>query len=160
MSKRKTSRRLKNAGYKTDNRTPNHDLAAEAKAAADGFREAMRGLGLPADTLDELEHAARVVGIPYEVLKSGDYTPADVLDLAAAAVDRARHAAWIQKPRRLMTITVACETFNTSPATLKRYVADGKLRDYRGVGAVKNSPILLSESELEARFTRRNVRLK
>lgn len=64
-------------------------LAWEVRAAlvATGDELAARGITAP-QTLEEWEHLARVIELPFETIRAGEYTLRDVYDMALAWLDR------------------------------------------------------------------------
>ena len=73
------------------------------------------------------------------------------------AVKKLAETAGDKQPNDLITLTVAISKFHVSRKTLRGAVKDkdGRLKDYREKGKPKNSPIMVSESEVENIWGRR-----
>ena len=59
-----------------------------------------------------------------------------------------------EAPKDLLRIVVAIQKFHVSRATVKRAIKDGKIKSYRLPKSPKNSPHLVSESEVASYFPR------
>jgi hypothetical protein len=101
-------------------------IAEQIRQALSASGQDLAALGLPAPTtLEEWEHLAHVVEMPFETVRSGDYTLRDVYVMALAWLDR-------QAILRRTTIALGAE-HDGRPAQSSRKFTVAALRDLTGL---------------------------
>ncbi|MGD8453217.1 MAG: hypothetical protein PVJ57_15470 [Phycisphaerae bacterium] len=107
---------------------------ALANAIRESVRAAQQDLGdlgfMPPETLDDWEHLARVVEIPFETIKAGDFSSRDVYVMALAWMDRQRMLSQLKRNGD----TPQPQAASARTAAGRRAYTVAALRDMTGLG--------------------------
>jgi hypothetical protein len=128
---------LKDPEFRRERERARREQEQAFQALAHAIRESMRAaqgdlkeLGFaPPKTLEEWEHLARVVEVPLETIKAGNFTARDVYDMALAWVDQQQMKSRVGGNGEPSSHTLAA-TPTEPPASAPTAKADPELRSW------------------------------